>query len=93
MFKIPRVNVIESDLGFSIEVLGRTGLRYTEQNKSMKVDSEMLAGPSGLILYTDSIIRWDPPDEKEKVDEKAKQRIIANICEAFRFRGLEIQVQ
>jgi hypothetical protein len=93
MFKIPRANVIESDHGFSVEVLGRTGLRYIEQNKSMKVDSEVLAGPSGLVLYTDSIKRWDAPHEKEPVNEKMKQRITENIREAFRFRGLEIQVQ
>ena len=34
MFKIARTNVIESDAGFSVEVLGRTGLLYTEGLKS-----------------------------------------------------------
>ena len=28
MFHIPRVNVIESESGFSIEILGRTGMEY-----------------------------------------------------------------
>jgi hypothetical protein len=30
MFSIPRVNVIESDNGFSVQVLGRVGLCYRE---------------------------------------------------------------
>jgi hypothetical protein len=43
MFKILRVNVIESNEGFSVEVLGQRGLRYTEGGKSLRVASEMLA--------------------------------------------------
>ena len=92
MFKIPRVNVIESDHGFSVEVLGRTGLRYTEHDKSMKINSEALAGPSGLALYSDSIKQWDAPHEKENIDEEKKRKIIENIREAFLFRDIEIQI-
>jgi hypothetical protein len=42
MFKETRKNVVESDEGFSIEVLGRTGIKYTEGEKTMFVDSEVL---------------------------------------------------
>jgi hypothetical protein len=64
MFKIPRVNVIESDEGFSIEVLGRTGLLYTEGLKSMHIDSEILASPGGIAMLKNSIRAWNPPYEK-----------------------------
>ena len=90
MFTIPRVNVIQSDDGFSVEVLGRTGVRYAEHSKSMKIDSEVLAGPSGLVLYTRTIKKWDDGDI---VDNSTRQRIVENIRAAFRFRGLEIEVQ
>jgi hypothetical protein len=66
MFSIPRTNVIESDTGFSVEVLGRTGLRYREGDRVMHVDSEVQMGPSGMIVGASSIRRWDPPYAAEK---------------------------
>ena len=92
MFKIPRPNVIDSDEGFSVEVLGRTGVLYSEGGKTLKVDSEVLAGPAGLVIYMDSITRWTPPNDGELVDTSKRQAIAENIRRAFRFRGLEIEV-
>jgi len=92
MFTIPKTNVIESSDGFSVEVLGRTGIRYVDHGRVIKIDSEVLAGPSGLVLYTDSIRKWMAPHESECVDESVRRQIIENVREAFRFRGLEIQV-
>jgi hypothetical protein len=46
MFTSPRPNLCESSDGFSVEVLGRTGLRYCEGGRQMFVDSEVLSGPS-----------------------------------------------
>lgn len=92
MFNIPKVNVIESDDGFSVEVLGRTGLRYFENGKSLRINSEVLAGPSGMIIYTDSIIRWESPNEMEEIDTVKRKVIVENIRNAFHFRDIEIQV-
>jgi hypothetical protein len=92
-FFIPRLNVIESDEGFSVEVLAPDGsLRYTEGPRTMEVDSEMLVGPTALVIYSKSIKHWNPPYSQESVDEAAKQRIIDNMQRAFRFRGFEIDV-
>lgn len=93
MFFIPRVNVIESDAGFSVQVLGRTGLCYCEGERSMSVDSEVVMGPEGLMVIADSIRAWSPPHEKELIDEARRKRIVENIRAAFRFRGLEIDVR
>jgi hypothetical protein len=91
-FWIPRANVIESDTGYSVEVLGRVGLRYTEGHRVLNIDSEMLAGPSGLIVYSGSI-RPEKPSEGEKpIDPQERSRIIENVRAAFRFQGLEIQI-
>ena len=92
MFEIPRANVIQSDEGFSVEVLGRTGLLYTEGPKSLDIDSEVLAGPSGLVLYTDSIRSWNPPHDNETIDKSKRDAIVENVRRAFRFRGLEIEI-
>jgi len=92
MFKIPRENVIESDEGFSVEVLGRTGVLYTEASRTLRVDSEVLAGPSGLVIYKNSFHTWGLPHDNETIDEIKRDAIIENIRRAFRFRGFEISV-
>jgi len=93
MFQIPRVNVIESDEGFSVEVLGRTGLRYSEGNRWLRIDSEVLDGPSGIVLYSRSIKEWDGPTPGEPIEMAVKARIIENVRAAFKFRGLNIEVE
>jgi len=57
MFSIPRVNVIESDSGFSVEVLpGRAGgLLYVENGRWLRIDSELEPGPTGLAIWTSTI--------------------------------------
>jgi hypothetical protein len=92
VFRIPRINVIESDEGFSVEVLGLTGIKYTENKKALNIDSELLAGPSGLGIYKDSIKTWNFPHSKKIIDEAERERIVDNIKRAFKFRGFEIQV-
>ena len=94
MFKVPRVNVIESDDGFSVEVLGRTGLLYAEGSNKIHIDSEILAStsPTELVLWVDSIRAWDSPHDGEEIDETKRKVIIENIRSAFRFQGFEIEV-
>jgi hypothetical protein len=94
MFKVPRVNIIESDEGFSVEVLGRTGLLYTEGLKKIHIDSEVLASSSttGLVLFAYSISTWNSPNDSEIINENKRDAIIENIRRAFRFQGVEIEV-
>jgi hypothetical protein len=94
MFKIPRVNVIESDEGFSVEIISRTDLRYTQGDKTLIVDSEILAStsPFFLVIFPDSIQSWDPPHEGEPIDKATRKSIIDNICRAFAFKGQRIKV-
>jgi hypothetical protein len=92
MFSIPRTNVIASDTGFSIEVLGRSGLRYTEDNRSLMIESEVATGPSGLIIYSRSIRNWLPPYADDLIDQEKRDQIVKNIESAFAFRGIDIDV-
>jgi hypothetical protein len=92
MFFIPRANVIESDTGFSVEVLGRTGLSYQEGDRSLRVDSEVLMGTTAMAVDASSIRSWDPPYGEELIDESRRRQIVENIQAAFRFRGLNIEV-
>jgi hypothetical protein len=91
MFTIPRVNVIESDEGYSVEVLGQTGLKFINNNETYFIDSEVLAGPAGMVIYKRGIRKWD---EKKKTitDEELLGNIVNKIIAAFKFRDLNIQV-
>jgi len=92
MFTTPRPNLYESSDGFSVEVLGQTGLTYSEGIREMFVDSEVLAGPAGMVLYRSTIRQWEAPHDAEGISDAAKERILQNIREAFRFQGFEIEV-
>ena len=92
MFTPSRPNLYKSSDGFSVEVLGRTGLRYCETGRQMFVDSEVLTGPSGMAVYKDTIQKWDPPHENVPVADSDRARILNNIRDAFRSQGFEIDV-
>ena len=87
MFKIPQPNLIESDEGFSVEVLGWTGLIYKEGPKQMRIDSEVLASPGGIMIIRSSIRKWEPPYDNESLDENQCDAILENIRRTFRFTG------
>jgi hypothetical protein len=91
MFKVPRVNVIESDEGFSVEILGRTGLLYTEGVRSIRIDSEV-ANATTIAVIKDSIQTWNPPHENEVIDNKKRDSIIDNIRRAFHSQLKSIEI-
>ncbi len=84
MFTAPRVNVIESDEGFSVEVLGRTGLKYVEGDGTLHIDSEVLATPSKLMVVVSKIERWD---SGKGISGRTRKKITDNILRAFAWRG------
>jgi hypothetical protein len=49
MFTIPKINVVAGDEGFSVEVLGRTGIEYREGGNAAFVDSEVLVTRNGML--------------------------------------------
>ena len=92
MFTVSKVNVIESDAGFSVEVLGRTGIRYREGNRSLFVDSEVLAPGKGIAIFVNSIRIWDPPSGGGPISAEEKARIVANIKAAMDFKREAIEI-
>ncbi|MDR3473871.1 MAG: hypothetical protein P4M09_19615 [Devosia sp.] len=90
-FFIPRTNVIESHEGFRVETLGRTGIRFVEPDRALLLDSEMLAGSAGLILYSDRI-KDELTGARAVISIDDRKEIVEKIRAAFRHRGLEIEV-
>jgi hypothetical protein len=59
----------------------------------VRIDAEVLMPPASLVLYADSIRRWDGPSGGAPIDRATRRQIIANIRDAFLSQGHEIQVQ
>ncbi|MFC5865292.1 Imm74 family immunity protein [Acidicapsa dinghuensis] len=91
MFIRSGVNKIESDTGFSVEILGLTGMTYTEGVRSMFVDSELLSG-NEIQLFSHSIKNWDPPNQEDPISPAIKAQIIDNIRSALGFDNKTIVV-
>jgi Immunity protein 74 len=91
-FSNPRPNLYVSDEGFSVEVLGRTGMRYSEAGREVYIDSEVLSTPHTILAYSDSIKKRDPPHESGTLDDGDRERIIRNVRRAFEFYGYVLQV-
>ncbi len=93
MFHIPRVNVIESDAGYSIEMLGMTGIQYRESDKSLLVHSEIGGSETPTAaIWRDHFSKWDPPYEKEPVTEVQKTEILKRICSALKWRNIQVEI-
>jgi hypothetical protein len=92
MFFVPRLNVVESDAGFSVEVLGRTGMKYREGDRTLFVDSEVLAPGKGIAIYTNSIKHWDQPHDAEALSAEKKAEIVNNIERAIAFKKQPIEI-
>jgi hypothetical protein len=84
-------SLIESSEGFSVRRLGITGIRYTENGRSVWIDSEILATRNGAILHKESIKTWED-ESANQVSEADRNRIVSNIKRAFEFLGYELVV-
>lgn len=91
-FATPRANLITSSAGFEVEVTGRTGIRYSEADRTVLVDSEILAPPGTMALYRGSIRAWQPPHASEEITDSERTRIVENIRRAFVFKGHDLQI-
>jgi hypothetical protein len=90
-FSEPEPNLIKSNAGFSVRVLGRSGLRYTEGDRSVWIDSEVGAKPRTMALFKDSMQTWEG-EGAGPVSQADRDRIASNIKRAFEFCGYELQV-
>jgi len=91
-FHEPEPNLIAGNAGFSVKIPGRTGIRYIEGDRSVRVDSEVPAKPGAMALFKDSIKMWQG-EHPERVSMADRERIADNIRRAFEFCGYELQVQ
>ncbi|HYK09166.1 MAG TPA: hypothetical protein VEV39_00015, partial [Gemmatimonadales bacterium] len=80
VFTTPRVNVVQSDEGFEVEVLGRTGLAYREGVRQVRADSEALNRPGAMMMYAQSLRSWS---DGASISDEERRHIVDNITRAF----------
>lgn len=85
-------NLYVSSKGYSVEVLGWTGLAYREGDKCALVDSEVLMPPAGILVYQDTITGWQSPHDQTGIGPEERKRILSNIVETMAAHGIDIQV-
>lgn len=90
-FSEPEPNLIESSAGFRVRVLGRTGLHYSEGDRSAWIDSEVLATPRAIAIYMDAMKVWTSPGSSEEVTTEDRARATSNIERAFTACGYQPQ--
>lgn len=93
-FSYPHPNFVVSSSGFSVEVLGRTGLRYREAERVMFIDSEVLVSNHPTIATRmSSVAAWRAPHDREPLTLEDRNRILGNIRRAFEWKGWGFQVE
>lgn len=78
--------------GFSVEVLGRTGLRYRESGRSYFVDAEVLAPPGGIVVYRRSVVQEETLDAPVPAPKQVQERILSNILAMLASRGVPVDL-
>ena len=76
---------------YKVKLKGRSEVGYVEGQKNMIIGSEFMAGPSGMVIYSDSMKSWQPPFENEKLTDEDRERIKYNITEDLRSHGIEAE--
>jgi hypothetical protein len=82
--KTLRGRVISSE-GFSVRILGPTGIQYQDIHGELRIDSEALAGPGmDVVVFTRSI-----PDSTSR----PRQRVLDNVARAFGDAGWTLKLE
>lgn len=92
MFNKLGLQAAKSSDGFSVEFVKRNELAYRENNYLLLVETEAGIDKQNnwcTIIYTSTIIQWQPPYENEVITEEKKQQIIQRVCATLDF--LEIK--
>lgn len=91
-YSVPSPNLYVCSDGYSVEVLGRTGLVYREKGRCLFVDSEVLSPPAGILIYQDTILEWQPPHQEHLLSDGERSRILGSVLRALESQGIDVQV-
>lgn len=92
MLTKPKPNLISSSEGWEIEVLGLTGVRYTDETGTYSVDTELLHGEPIMVVIRDRIFKKDVDGSLLEVKSRKKNVIVSRLRTAISWDGHEISV-
>jgi len=94
MFSVRRINVVESDEGFSVEILGRNGMEYREGEKAPYVPSEIggTDDETTMGIWKDDIRTWMRPHDLEPLTEEKRAEILKRICAALKWSIVQVEI-
>jgi hypothetical protein len=72
---------IRSSEGFSVRLMGRTGIRYTDELRDQHISAEPMNSSTELVVYTTSI-----PDRPERT----RAEVVSRLRRAFDYDGWTI---
>lgn len=90
MFTSPKVNVVVSDTGFSVRVVGRGTIEYKDDRGTYLVDGEILAGGHAIAIYPRRIEA--AAGEQYSLSSEEKNEVIENIKNALKFKKLQVDL-
>lgn len=94
MLKKIRNNLVESDEGFSVEILGRAGIKYKDQSDAFYVDSEIECGHYDMVIYKKRIREFEAPMRNyEQIDDNKKGEIVENTRRALLYLGYKVEIE
>lgn len=79
--------------GRSVKILGRTGIRFEDQNGVFFIDSEMLNGKThDLVIYSNDIRYYEKSDTR-LISFECKKEIIQNVTTLLKSVGIRILIR
>jgi hypothetical protein len=67
-------------------------MKYTEGERSLFIDSEVLAPGKGIAIASKSIKEWDPPYRTSPLSPEKKDEIISRIKSAMKFKNEPLEI-
>jgi hypothetical protein len=85
----PRMTTLIGD-DCTVEILGRSGLRFRQNSRSVFVGGEMLFGESDFVVTKSSIQSWEGLGES--IDADTRDRIVASITATFQKHRMRVDI-
>ena len=75
-----------------IRIVGRDQFRYINGDYKTTIYAELGTGKVKRLIYSGSIIKWEPPHSGETITSEEKKRIIDCLCRNFKKRNITYRI-
>jgi hypothetical protein len=76
---------------FKVSLKGRSGIVYSEGGRTAKIEAEIMAGDTDLVIYFSLFRTWEPPSEDDLLADEDRQRIRDNIAKELESKGMTLE--